>query len=125
MRIVKFGEHIRQRRETLRETLGGEFSLRGVAKKLDVSPAFLSQVENGTAMPSNEGIDNIASVLREDREVLLALAGRMPSDVARIVLASPSIAAEMFGLVRALDGASEDRIRSVTEKVTKLREGEW
>ena len=68
----KFGAFIRREREAKR------LSLRDVAKKIKVSPTFLSKVETEDWKPGEDKLRNIAQVIGCDPDDLLARAGRVP-----------------------------------------------
>lgn len=114
-----FGSYIRQRREELRES-DSRFSLRQVAGRLDVEPSYLSKVERGDERPpSEETIVVLAKVLGEDPDVLLALAGKVSSDLRRIILKRPRLFAE---LIRELRHLPDHAILRVAREV---RDGTW
>ena len=50
---MKFGKYIRQKREALSKK-SNEYSLRKVAAKIKVEPAFLSKVERDMVSPPSE-----------------------------------------------------------------------
>ena len=80
---MKFGPHIREKRETLGLTL------RGLARILKIEPAYLSKIEREIFAPPSEGlIIKIAGHLGEDPDRLLALAGKIPSDVKDMIIQS-------------------------------------
>jgi HTH-type transcriptional regulator, competence development regulator len=119
-----FGQYIRERRETLNskaltETAGRRYSLRAVAQAVDVQPSYLSKVEVGQVPPSDELVTNLASVLDEDVDVLMAMAGKVSKELQAIIVRRP----EVFGeLLRALRDAPEDAILRV---VREVRDGQW
>jgi transcriptional regulator with XRE-family HTH domain len=114
-----FGDHVRQAREAL---LAGDrrFSLRQVATRIGVEPAYLSKVERGeVAPPGEETISRLADELGEDRDVLLALGGKVSTDLREIIRARPRLFAELLReLKKAPDGA-------VLRIVRQVRDGEW
>lgn len=82
-----FGERVRRRRLELR------LGLRDTARQAGISPTFLSRVETGAekAIPSEEVIQNLSGILHEDFDQLMALAGRIPSEVAEFVKSAPGM----------------------------------
>lgn len=81
-----FGEKIR----ALREKAG--LGLRTTAKLVDVSPTYLSLVENGNVDPPVEDVVvRLARVVGDDLDVLLCSAQRLPVDVERYVLSCPAL----------------------------------
>jgi HTH-type transcriptional regulator, competence development regulator len=80
---MKFGPHIRAAREARAITL------RGLARLIDVEPAYLSKIEREIFPPPSEVLINkIALHLAEDPDQLLALAGKIPSDVKEAIILS-------------------------------------
>jgi transcriptional regulator with XRE-family HTH domain len=94
------------------------FSLRGLAPRLGVSGAYLSMVERGLQRPTEPFLRNIALALGIDPGPLLALAGRLPGDLAAALAARPALAEAL----RALDALPEPELRRV---IHRIRDGEW
>ena len=86
-RNVKFGAYVRQERERR------EIGLREMAKKIGVSPTYLSKVERDEFPPAAEDkVRKIAEIFDIDVDELLALAGKVSSDLTEIIReASPRI----------------------------------
>lgn len=84
-----FGARIRARRLELK------LGLRETAKRAGVSATFLSRVETGAekAVPSEDVIRKLADILQEDFDSLMALAGRVASEVAAVVREDPAMPA--------------------------------
>lgn len=70
------GQRIRRMRE-------GKFGLREMAKKLEISPTYLSRIETNEEKtpPAEELLRKIADLLGDDFDELMSLAGRIPTDV--------------------------------------------
>ena len=82
---MNFGSIIRQRRESLREA-DRRYSVRQVAQRIGVEPAYLSKVERGEQAPPSEAtIGRLADELELDADVLLAMAGKVSSDLQAII----------------------------------------
>jgi transcriptional regulator with XRE-family HTH domain len=63
-----FGEHIRQRREALLAS-DKQYSLRQVATRIGIEPAYLSKIDRGVfSPPSEEVILKLAVLLNEDTD---------------------------------------------------------
>ena len=61
---MAFGEYIRERREALK-IQDRRFSVRQVAQRIGVEPAYLSKIERGDVAPPSEGkIQALAAELR-------------------------------------------------------------
>lgn len=117
--MATFGEHIRQARETLHAT-DRAYSLRQVAGKLGIEPAYLSKIERGVFPPPSEDvIVRLAALLGEDADVLLALAGKLSRELQQIIIRRP----QLFGeLLRQLREAPDHAILRV---VREVRDGDW
>ena len=107
------------RRERLRQEDRG-FSVRQLAQRLGVEPSYLSKVERGqTAPPSEAKIVSLARELGEDPDVLLAMAGKVSSDLQEVIRTRP----ELFGsLIRELKDLPE---HAVLRLVREVRDGKW
>ena len=114
-----FGSFVRERRELLRRG-DRRFSLRQMALRVGVEPSYLSKVERGdVAPPSERTISRIAEELGEDPDVLLALAGKVSSDLAEIIRKRP----KLFGqIIREL---AEMPDHAVLRVVREVRDGDW
>ena len=114
-----FGEYIRSLREELRAK-DASFSLRKVAARIEVQPSYLSKVERGEqAPPSEEKIVLLAGVLGEDPDVLLALAGKVSSDLQAVIRKRPKLFAD---LIRELKDMPDHAVLRVAREV---RDGKW
>src|SRR5438445_7159329 len=81
------GPFIRRRRDEL------DLSLRELAKNLDCSPAFISDIELGRRHPSDKVLVEIARVLKVKVEALRAMDVRAPIDeIKRITQNDPTFA---------------------------------
>jgi HTH-type transcriptional regulator, competence development regulator len=96
-----FASHIRQRRERLKRN-DPTFSVRQVAARIGVEPSFLSKVERGEAP-----------------DVLLALAGKVSTDLKESIRKRPELFASLIRATKDLpDGA-------VLRIVREVRDGNW
>lgn len=122
-----FGSYLRLCRTTLATDDPRGFSLRSVAKKAGISPAYLSRLEKGdSAPPSDAVIGTMAQVLGCDENVLMTKAGKIPRKLFELVLAHPR---EMSVITEAINAAPGDAIEKVLErllkKVREIRDGNW
>ena len=72
-----FGQFVQERRKKLGITL------RGFAEKLDVAPAYMSDIEKGRRYAPDGKLEEIAEILRlsqEERDKMFDLAARTRSD---------------------------------------------
>ena len=114
-----FGPFIRQQREKRREK-DDAFSVRQVAGRLDIEPSYLSKIERGEQPPpSEETIAAIARELDQDKDVLLALAGKVSSDLQAIIRKRPALFAQ---LIRELRNMPDHAVLRV---VREVRDGDW
>ena len=114
-----FGSYIREKREAL-VTEDKSKSLRQVAITIGVEPAFLSKVERDIVSPPSEGkVIALAEVLNEDPDLLLAMAGKVSSDLLAIVKARPQLIGE---LLRELKEQPDHAVLSVVRNIT---DGDW
>ena len=114
-----FGSYIREKREGLHADDKSK-SLRQVAITIGVEPAFLSKVERDIVSPPSEGkILALAEVLDEDPDLLLAMAGKVSSDLLAIVKARPQLIGE---LLRELQEHPDHAVLSVVRNIT---DGDW
>ena len=92
------------------------YSLRRVALACGLEPSFLSTVERGvTPPPSEVKIKALAAALNEDPDVLLAMAGKVSTDLQEVIRDRPQLFAE---LLRQLKHAPD---RSLTGMVREAR----
>ena len=114
-----FGENIRKLREKRMEN-DTAFSLRQVAIRCGVTPAYLSRVERGAvAPPGEETLIKLADELGEDHDVLLAQAGKISADLRSAILARPQLFAE---LIRAIKTMPDNAVLRI---VRDVRDGNW
>ena len=116
---MTLGGYLRSVREQAREQ-DRAFSLRKVAQRVGIEPAYLSKIERGeTPPPSEATIRRLAEELHEEPDLLLAMAGKVSRDLQDIILRRPQLFAE---LLRQLKDAPDHAILSVVKEV---RDGEW
>lgn len=85
MAAETFGERIRRRRTEL------GLKLRATARNAGISATFLSRIETGAekAIPSEDVIRKLATILDEDFDELMVLAGRISDEVRDYVKSDP------------------------------------
>ncbi len=117
--MTQFGDYVRRVRTTLRQQ-DNRYSLRQVAQRIEVEPAYLSKVERGdVAPPSEKAILRLASDLGEDPDLLLAMAGKVSSELQKIICERPHLFAE---LLRQLKNSPDHAIVRI---VREVRDGDW
>ena len=114
-----FGNFIRDRREKLK-TNDSSFSLRQVAQRIGVEPSYLSKVERGDQPPpSEEKIKALAKELNENPDVLLAMAGKVSSDLQLIIKQRPELFSQLIKELKDLPD------HAVLKIVREVRDGDW
>ena len=97
----RFGATVRREREKR------EIGLREMAKRIGVSPTYLSKIERDQfPPPAEDKIKAIASVLGYDRDELLALAGKVSSDLTEIIRSRP----RMASFLRSVSGLTAEEM---------------
>ena len=118
-RLVGLSDFLRERREAKRRD-DPAFSLRQLADRVGIEPSYLSKVERGIGSPpSEETLLKLAKELGADPDVVLALAGKVSSDLQSVIRRRP----ELFGqLIRELEDMPD---HAVLRLVREVRDGEW
>jgi transcriptional regulator with XRE-family HTH domain len=114
-----FGNYIREKREKLKKK-DSTFSLRQVANRIGVEPSYLSKVERGDQPPpSEEKIKALAKELNENPDVLLAMAGKVSSDLQLIIKQRPELFSQLIKELKDLPD------HAVLKIVREVRDGDW
>lgn len=111
----KFGAFIRREREAK------GFSLREMAKKIKVSPTFLSKVETEDWKPGEEKLRKIAEVIGCDADDLMARAGRVPTELSEIIKQSPH-RHQMTALLRTAKGFTAEEMEKLVSQARKIKQ---
>lgn len=106
------GEIIRHARTSL------DMTLRELARRLDVTPSYVSDIENDRRVPSEEVLIRIAAVLDLDANDLVARSGRLASDTEKYMRQTPA-ATTLFRKVTQ-QRLNEQQIAALMEKVDEL-----
>ena len=117
--MTNFGTFLRECREELRRE-DRSFSVRQVAERIGVQPSYLSKVEREEVAPPSEAtIVKLAGELGLDPDVLLAMAGKVSSDLQAAIRRRPQLFAE---LIRELKDMPD---HAVLRLVREVRDGDW
>ena len=117
--MQRFGSHLRRIREGLRLE-DRRYSLRQVARRIGIEPAYLSKIERGDVAPPSEATTmKLAAELGQDPDVLLAMAGKVSSELQEIIRKRPKLFAD---LIRQLKEAPAHAILRI---VREVRDGDW
>lgn len=108
-----FGHRLREKR------VNKGFSLRKFAELVGVSPTYLSQVEQGNVQPPTaDRVKRMAEILGDNPDEWIALAGRVPGDLPKIIQEQPT---EMPELLREASGLTAEQLRKLTEQAKRLK----
>jgi transcriptional regulator with XRE-family HTH domain len=110
----KFGAFIRREREAR------DIGLREMAKKIGVSPTYMSKVERDEyPPPAEDKVKAIAKIIECDADDLLARAGRVSSDLSEIIKRHP---VELGALLRTTKGLDADDVAKLLTAAQKAKE---
>ena len=114
-----FGAYVREQREARRQN-DRDYSVRRVAARIGIEPSYLSKIERGEQRPPSEAaIVRLAEDLGEDADVLLAMAGKVSSDLHDVIRRRPRLFAD---LIRELKDLPD---KAVLRLVREIRDGDW
>ena len=117
--MTHFGPTVRKIRERLRVE-DRRYSVRQMARRVGIEPAYLSKIERGDVGPPSEATTVLlAKELGEDPDVMLALAGKVSADLQAIIRRRPRLFAD---LIRQLKEAPDEAVLRV---VREVRDGDW
>jgi transcriptional regulator with XRE-family HTH domain len=115
----EFGSYIRQKREGLLKN-DRSYSLRQVAGRINIEPAYLSKIERGDfAPPSEQVIRKLADELGENVDILLALAGKVSQDLKDIIVKRPELIAELLRQIKEMPD------HAILRVVREVKDGDW
>jgi HTH-type transcriptional regulator, competence development regulator len=111
---TSFGALVRREREAK------EIGLREMAKMIGVSPTYLSKIERGDFdPPAEDKVRKIAEIIGRDPDELLALGGRVASDLTDIIRQRPR---EMADFLRIAKGLTAEDMIQLARLALKARE---
>ena len=117
--MTTFGRFIRERRESLKRE-DPAYSVRRVAQRMGIQPSYLSKVERDeVSPPSEETTRKLAHELNVDSDMLLAMAGKVSTDLQDVIRKRPELFAEL------IRGLKEVPDHAVLRIVREVRDGEW
>jgi transcriptional regulator with XRE-family HTH domain len=106
------GEFLRDAR------VAADLSLRDLAKQLDVSPSYLSDIENDRRVPAEDVLRALAEHLTLDADTLLAMAGRFGEETERYMKKHPA-AGILFRKISSKN-LSDDALQKLLETADEL-----
>ena len=114
-----FGPTIRDKREQLRLS-DRAYSLRQVAARVGIEPAYLSKIERREVRPPSEAtIVQIARVLEIDKDVLLAMAGKVSSELQEVIRKRPQLFASLILQLKEVPD------HAILQVVREVRDSNW
>ena len=85
-----------------------------------MEPAYLSKIERDQVAPPSEAtIRRLAEELDEDPDVLLAMAGKVSSDLREIILHRPRLFADVLRQLKEMPD------HAILRVVRDVRDGNW
>lgn len=111
-----FGNLIRARRQNMIPPL----TAAKFAKKIGISDAWLSQIERSKFIPAEDIIKRMAKELRWNSDDLLAMGGKISSDLKDIIINTP---VEMGYLLRILGDFDHIKLLKIIAKAEHLEKG--
>jgi len=98
------------------------YSLRKFTQLVDVSPTYLSQVEQGNVQPPTaDRVKRMAELLGENPDEWIALAGWVPEDLPEIIQSHPRQIPE---LLREAGGLTAEQLERLREAARRTKEEE-
>ena len=117
--MTQFGTFVRKVREELKQD-DRAYSVRQVAARVGIEPAYLSKIERSeVSPPSEKTISKLSAELNLDPDVLLAMAGKVSTDLQETIRKRPELVAK---LIRELKEAPDNAILRIAREV---RDGNW
>jgi transcriptional regulator with XRE-family HTH domain len=109
----KFGAFVRREQEAR------EIGLRDMAKKVGISPTYLSKIERDEfPPPAEDKVKSIAKIIGCDADDLLARAARVSSDISDIIKRHPI---ELAALLRTTRGLKAEDIIELVRDAQKAK----
>ena len=109
-----FGATIRALREAQ------QISLRKFADKVGISPTYLSKIERDEfPPPGEETVKKFAEALNQDTDELLALAGKVSSDLPAIIQQRPRELASFLRTASELNPDEMARLRKYVDRIKR------
>jgi HTH-type transcriptional regulator, competence development regulator len=110
----RFGARVRRLREHR------QIGLRQFARMIGVSATYLSKVERDELPPPAEDrVKEMARLLDQDADEMLALAGKVASDLSEIIRRRPR---EMASFLRTASGLSGQELQQLTKRAGGRKE---
>jgi transcriptional regulator with XRE-family HTH domain len=113
MTTTTFGNRLRELR------LENEITLRDFAKRLGITPTYISQIEQEYCKPPKANVvEKMATILGQDIDESLTLAGRLPEDLCEVIRSHP---ASMVSFLRCAARLTESQIADFARQANQLQ----
>jgi HTH-type transcriptional regulator, competence development regulator len=118
-----FGPNLRKRREQLKELDDKSYSLRKVASRVGIEPAYLSKIEQGNVpAPSEQVIYKLAQELNVNANELMARADKLPEGLTKTFREHPNLVAELEEVIKRRDKSKPLNLKTLLESYNLLNE---
>jgi len=99
-------------------------SLRDLARKIDKTPSYLSDIENDRRVPAEEVLRDLSHLLDLDFDELMARAGRLGDEAVRYMTKTPA-AGVLFRKLSADNASTEviEELARIAERLNRKHEG--
>ena len=118
MKTKTFGQVVRELRIKNRDYS----SLREFAKKVGLSPAYLSRIENEKEPPPSEAVvERLAEALGTDKYELFSYAGRVPTEFLETFKRNPKGVASFMRRVQEVGLESDSDWKEIEGTISKMK----
>lgn len=118
MKPKTFGQVIRELRIKHRDYS----SLREFARKVELSPAYLSRIENEKEPPPSEAvIERLAEALGADKYELFSYAGKIPEEFLETFKKNPKGVASFMRRVQEIGLESDGDWQEIEKNLTRIK----
>ena len=118
MKTKSFGQVVRE----LRIKNKDYSSLREFAKKVELSPAYLSRIENEKEPPPSEAVvERLAEALGTDKYELFSYAGKVPTEFLETFKKNPKGVASFMRRVQEIGLESDSDWEEIESTLSKMR----
>jgi len=118
MRQKTFGQRLRELRINNKDYI----SLRDFARKVGLSAAYLSRIENDKESPPSEGIiEKLAKGLAVDKYELFSYAGKVPTEFLETFKRNPKRVALFLRRANEVGLATDNEWRQLEKEVLRIK----
>ncbi len=100
-------------------------SLRQAAKLLEITPSYLSDIENDRRVPSEDVLRRISALLKLDQDDMMARAGRLGDDALRYMMQTPAVGMLFRKLAeKRTSGETVKHLFDIANKTVEKKKGQ-